>query len=395
MRIVGFRLENIAGLSQLNVTMPAYLEDSGRVTLLSGSSGTGKSAAMRALAYGLTWFSSRLKNDKLNGKMFPISDLKEGADHCSLEIRAEDPSVEGTLSWALTRKKKGAGFADRAEISEMVVVTQHYAQRLQRDAEDGIPLVAYYPSDRSFSIPNFLPKGSLTHPLNVLDNTVPDSVDFITFFHWLREQEDLENELRSRAMHLSLANARRQHAHPDISNLYKALDVERCQSAHPPMTALRQVWQYLLPELTNIRIERHPAPRLLFDKRGVTLELNQLSRSERQLLALSGDIVKRLCQTHPLSLTPLSGSGIILIDDIDQSLDVKMQPTLLKSLAYLFPNCQFIVTGQALALAQSDLPLVHYCLDKKEHAEVQEGSSTRLLAAPLGKVSQSLSGEES
>jgi len=395
MKIVGFRLENIAGLSQLNVTMPAYLEDSGRVTLLSGGCGTGKSAALRALAYGLTWFSARLKNDKLNGKMFPISDLKEGADHCSIEIRAEDSSVEGTLSWALTRKKKGAGFADRAEISEMIAVTQHYAQQLQRDAESGIPLVAYYPSDRSFSTPNFLPKGSLNHPLNILDNNVPDSVDFVTFFHWLREQEDLENELRGRAMSLSLANARRQHAHPEISTLYKALEVERCQSAHPPMTALRQVWKYLLPELTDIRIERHPAPRLLFDKRGVTLELHQLSRSERQLLALSGDIVKRLCQSHPLSLTPLMANGIILIDDIDNSLDVKIQPTILKALAHLFPNCQFIVSGQALALKHTDFPLVHYCLDKKAQGEAQEGGATRLLAAPLGKMSQSLSGEES
>jgi len=95
---------------------------------------------------------------------------------------------------------------------------------------------------------------------------------------------------------------------------------------------------------SNLRIKRIPRPHMLVDKNGETFNLEQLSDGEKNLIALVGDIARRLSIANPYSSEPLKGDGVILIDEIDLHLHPSWQRLIIPKLTELFPNCQFFVT---------------------------------------------------
>lgn len=99
-----------------------------------------------------------------------------------------------------------------------------------------------------------------------------------------------------------------------------------------------------VPGYANLRVKRIPRPHMLVDKNGETISLDQLSDGEKNLLALVGDIARRLCIANANSKNPLKGQGIILIDEIDLHLHPGWQRLMIPQLTKSFPNCQFIIT---------------------------------------------------
>ncbi|MFC5046031.1 AAA family ATPase [Aquimarina hainanensis] len=97
-----------------------------------------------------------------------------------------------------------------------------------------------------------------------------------------------------------------------------------------------------VPNYSNIRVKRLPRPHMLVDKEGVTINLDQLSDGEKNLIALVGDIARRLAIANPGNVNPLEGDGIILIDEIDLHLHPSWQRIMIPKLTKLFPNCQFV-----------------------------------------------------
>lgn len=95
---------------------------------------------------------------------------------------------------------------------------------------------------------------------------------------------------------------------------------------------------------SNLRIKRVPRPHMLVDKNGETFNLEQLSDGEKNLIALVGDIARRLSIANPNSKEPLKGDGIILIDEVDLHLHPSWQRLIIPKLTELFPNCQFFIT---------------------------------------------------
>lgn len=95
---------------------------------------------------------------------------------------------------------------------------------------------------------------------------------------------------------------------------------------------------------SNLRIKRVPRPHMLVNKNGETFNLEQLSDGEKNLIALVGDIARRLSIANPNSKEPLKGDGIILIDEVDLHLHPSWQRLIIPKLTYLFPNCQFFIT---------------------------------------------------
>jgi len=99
-----------------------------------------------------------------------------------------------------------------------------------------------------------------------------------------------------------------------------------------------------IPGYSNLRISRIPRPQMLVEKNGETINLDQLSDGEKNLIALVGDIARRLSIANSNSSNPLNGEGIILIDEVDLHLHPAWQRLMLPQLTKLFPNCQFIIT---------------------------------------------------
>ncbi len=108
-------------------------------------------------------------------------------------------------------------------------------------------------------------------------------------------------------------------------------------------TVTKAIEQFL-PEYTHLQVKRLPRPHILIDKKGVPFNLDQLSDGEKNLIALVGDIARRLAIANPKKNKPLEGEGIILIDEIDLHLHPKWQRLVVPNLLRIFPNCQFFIS---------------------------------------------------
>ena len=99
-----------------------------------------------------------------------------------------------------------------------------------------------------------------------------------------------------------------------------------------------------MPEFSNLRVVRNGGARLIISKENESFDVNQLSTGEKNLIALVGDIARRLILANPLSTNPLNEEGIILIDEIDLHLHPNWQRMMVPQLRKTFPNCQFMIT---------------------------------------------------
>jgi predicted ATP-binding protein involved in virulence len=85
------------------------------------------------------------------------------------------------------------------------------------------------------------------------------------------------------------------------------------------------------------------------------LDVEQLSDGEKCLLALVGDLARRLALANPALAEPLGGNGVVLIDEIELHLHPLWQRQVLKNLTKTFSGCQFFVTTHS-PLVLSQLP---------------------------------------
>ena len=110
-----------------------------------------------------------------------------------------------------------------------------------------------------------------------------------------------------------------------------------------------------MPGFSHLRVQRKPSLQLVVDKDGLALNILQLSQGEKSLMALVGDIARRLAMMNPALENPLQGQGIVLIDEVDMHLHPIWQREIIRNLTRTFPNCQFILTTHS-PLVISDQP---------------------------------------
>ncbi len=111
----------------------------------------------------------------------------------------------------------------------------------------------------------------------------------------------------------------------------------------PQLEAVRNALSKILPDFSNLTVRRSPL-RMEVEKNGKRLTVNQLSGGELNLIAMIGDLARRMAIANPDFTKPLEGSGIILIDEIDLHLHPNWQRTIVPKLLDVFPNCQFIIS---------------------------------------------------
>ena len=107
--------------------------------------------------------------------------------------------------------------------------------------------------------------------------------------------------------------------------------------------------EQFVPEFSNLRINRSErgSAQMLVDKHGQEFDIGQLSDGEKNLIALIGDIARRLTIGNPNSKDPLKESGVVLIDEIDLHLHPKWQRIVAERITEVFPNCQFIISSHS------------------------------------------------
>lgn len=94
-----------------------------------------------------------------------------------------------------------------------------------------------------------------------------------------------------------------------------------------------------------------PEGRILFNIGGRKVPTISLSDGYRSILALSGDLIWRLILSFPDSASPLTESGVVLIDELDIHLHPKWQREVSGVLRKTFPKIQFFVATHSPLVA--------------------------------------------
>ena len=111
-----------------------------------------------------------------------------------------------------------------------------------------------------------------------------------------------------------------------------------------------------IPGYSNLRVTRIPRPQMLVNKGEQIISMEQLSDGEKNLIAMVGDIARRLSIANPDSQNPLEGEGVILIDEIDLHLHPSWQRLMIPQMSRMFPNCQFLVTTHSPQIISHTFP---------------------------------------
>jgi predicted ATP-binding protein involved in virulence len=317
MEVRKLHLRNFRGVTVLDLELNPHLN------VFVGVNGAGKSSVLDALSVLLSWFTSRVSNPRGSGKPIAEIDIRNGASHAELDIGCDHDGQ--FVRWALAKSRKGRVSEGRSEFGMLSELTRGIQQAItDTEGAVNVPLLVYYPVHRAvIDIPLRIRQKHSFDLLSAYDEALTSASNFRRFFEWFREREDLENE--------DLREAIQQHGRQANS------------SGDPHLNAVRRAISMFMPDFSNLRVRRNPL-RMEVNKQGQTLTVSQLSGGEKCLMAMIGDLARRLAIANPALGDPLQGEGVVLIDELDLHLHPQWQRMLIPRLMEVFPRCQFIAS---------------------------------------------------
>lgn len=354
MRIERLSLVNFRGFQKLDLEFSATVQ----TTALVGINGAGKTSVIDALAILLSHYLAS-RHSHISRKELSGHDIRIGQLGCRITIAASHDdevyswSAEKGLAPPVQAPRKRADASSlrlpggfdvdpsdpNVDPDNIEAVYRNRDEDIEYRADDILiaptvdppPIVAYYPVERT--VGRFEDE-TVRRPLfdsgsKYEDLLTDTSKNYTMFLNWFMARENIENEeIRSQA------------------------DFRDNQ-----LEAVRKAISRFLPQFQGVRVRRPRGRRevvsnvfvvdeatLLVNKEGLTFTLEQLSHGERGLLALTGDIARRLAMAFPKSDSPCTGPGIVLIDEVCLHLHPQWQQEVIPRLEGTFPNVQFIIT---------------------------------------------------
>lgn len=371
MDIQRFRISNLGHFQNLEAELaPSPLSD-GNVTVFIGNNGAGKTSVLMALATSLSWFVARLRSEKGSGSPIPEDAILNGKTSAIIDIAVFDEQGKSNnpdadindhlYQWTLTKTVQGKKASASSKLQDATRLAEHYRQQLTAQETTSLPLVAFYPVERAvLDIPLKIKSKHSFLQLDGYDNSLNQGVDFRRFFEWFREREDSENEtgLPEDTLDTLLNKA------GEGSEVWGLLQQMKVSSKDRQLTAVRTAISSFMPGFTNLRVRRKPRLHMSIDKNGEVFNVSQLSQGEKSLIALVGDIARRLAMMNPGIEDPLQGDGIVLIDEVDMHLHPSWQRRIIQQLTTTFPNCQFVLTTHSpLVISECQDALIYSLSD--------------------------------
>jgi predicted ATP-binding protein involved in virulence len=314
MRIQQLKLKNFRGIKNLELNF----DTTQSVAILVGINGAGKSSILECISALIRNFGLTIVNGWLNYS-FQDRDIHNCEESTSNSIKMLFDSTE--ISWEVEKRRDTTRNFDR--LDNMRLSQENFDQHIESPSVS----VFYAANRRSIQIhwstkirQVFDDRSQMVVNQTYYEDSLPnelDVIDFIGFTNWFQKLEDLENETR-----LSTDNN-----HRDIK-----LEATR-----------KAIYSMLGDGFSNLRMKR-AIDKLTIHKANQEIELDWLSDGERGLLALAGDLARRLATTYPDSANPLHEAGLVLIDEIELHLHPAWQRIIIQRLTQTFPGCQFIVT---------------------------------------------------
>ncbi len=409
MKVKQLQLQNYGRFDNLTIQFAPNGETKGNVTIIVGNNGAGKSQILQALAIALSQFVSSISKNIIKNNVPEIEkkSILNGKNESEISVTVSNFSNE--TSWKVYASKNNSIGANFYEIPFFNNLIERYKQILN-DPIDSIrlPLIVLYPVERAIlgdseAIISHFNDSPLSGYINAFEGI---SIQFSRFLQWFRDNEDLENEINKTKyskehdeflrIEIKIQQLQEIQKHiddmdyfPNDEEKYKysakiARQIEDEQNKYNNLlirnsllndalnqtqtSSLKFVRQAIeqFTDFKNIRIERKGTPKMVVEKDGEKLDVNQLSQGEKSLLALVGDIARRLAILNPSLDNPLHGEGVVLIDEIDLHLHPKWQQNLIDKLTKTFPNVQFILTTHSPHIVSDNPDVLVYILDNGE-----------------------------
>lgn len=369
MEIKEISLRNVGRFNEVTIPFAPNQAVRSNVTLLIGDNGSGKTTILKSLATSLSWLVARIKSERGAGSPIPELAIKNGSRSAVISVKAFDDTfliekrqMPRLYEWNIARTRRGRQADADTNLSDLSKFVHEYRSRLSQDDTASLPLVAFYPVERVvLDVPLKIKGKHSFDQIDGYDNSLNQGVDFRRFFEWFREREDTENEggINDETLDL-LMKAIGQNA-----DLWDQLTKLRASSRDRQLTAVRTAVTQFMPEFRNLRVRRRPRLHMSIEKDGEELNVLQLSQGEKSLLALIGDIARRLAMMNPSMENPLYGDGIILIDEVDMHMHPAWQSKVVERLTATFPNIQFVLTSHSPLVIGSTPDVLVYEVNSK------------------------------
>ncbi len=319
MNIKRLRLSHFRGSGDLSL----YLHD--KLNVFVGVNGSGKSTILDAVSILLSWLLENISNEIGPGASIQDDDISNDQGSVTLEIFLAYNGIE--YAWGIHSNRDTVdNKQDLTDLQNLESLAYSLQKLIQTpDKQVNVPLLVYYPVNRSVvEVPLKPYKPKQQQLLDAYADSLSSGANFQSFFAWYQQREEQE------WTKLNSTDTENSGERPDT-----ALD--------PQLAAVRSALSQLLPGFGNLTMYQNPV-RLEVMKYGRPIKVSQLSDGEQCLMALAGDLARRLSIANPARKNPLQGEGIVLIDEIDLHLHPKWQHMVVPGLREVFPNCQFLIT---------------------------------------------------
>lgn len=306
MQIKEIEIHNFRGIKKQTIEL------SPNINVFVGVNGAGKSTVLDAIAISLSWLVARIQKADTRGMSIPDESIKNGTDYASIQLKVN--TTHQSYIWSSVEYRLGYPANKTNSMQELNNLAYHFQEQYKEKRE--LPMIVYYPINRvAKGIVEIKGSESISQ-LDLYDNALGTKANFQAFFEWFRLQDDIVNEQ------------------------YKQDGFNKNRELQYVIRAISR----FIPEYSNLRITRIPTPHMLVEKNDETINLNQLSDGEKNMIAMVGDIARRLSMANPTMDNPLEGDGIVMIDEVDLHLHPYWQRLIVSKLTEVFPNCQFIIT---------------------------------------------------
>lgn len=363
MKIKQLHLQNYGRFEDLTIDFAPTEDRASNVTVIVGNNGAGKSQILQALAIVLSQFVTNLtKKNRLSIENKSILNGKNES-----EIGLTVSNLFNEISWKVYTRRNDSVGLNSFDFSSFNDFVESYKNRLNNpNILITLPLIIFYPVERAvLGESEALVLEFDNNPLDGYQNAFQgSSIQFSNFLQWFRQQEDIENEnqkILSKKITKTFELFEKNKSHEILDDLIDSINrMEVKQDSILEYT--RQAIEDFT-EFKNIQIKRQGTPTMIVEKDGEDLDVNQLSQGEKSLLALVGDIARRLAILNPSLDDPLQGEGVVMIDEVDLHLHPKWQHDLIDKLVKTFPNVQFILTTHSPHIVSDRQDILVYSLD--------------------------------